>query len=152
MPRPEILFCLTTLIAVAVYPLRHPGIDDWRGRWSYTSSNFTDLAKFKDTMAIRASRNKVPSCQSTTHLFHTSMCCRTHGSSLTFDCTKLTVVMLSAVAYLFLAVATPHIPSTRRITAGAKVPPVLPTKKIHAAKARQMIPTMNRSFLIYRYL
>ena len=67
--------------------------------------------------------------------------------------TKITVVGLKkCVAYLFLAVATPHIPSTAMAIAGATVPPVVPTNKIHAANARQMIPTMNLSFLIYRGL
>ena len=56
------------------------------------------------------------------------------------------------VAYLFLAVATPHIPRTAMVIAGATVPPDFPTNKIHAANARQMIPTMNLSFLIYRDL
>jgi len=36
-------------------------------------------------------------------------------------CTILTIVTLSAVAYLFLAVATPHIPSRKRTIAGAGV-------------------------------
>lgn len=67
--------------------------------------------------------------------------------------TKITMVGLKKwVAYLFLAVATPHIPSTAMVIAGATVPPVVPTNKIHAANARQMIPTMNLSFLIYRDL
>ena len=39
----------------------------------------------------------------------------------------------------FLVVATPHIPSTARDIAGATVSPVVPTNKIHAANARQII-------------
>jgi len=31
LPRPAILFCLIVLIAVVVYALRHPDIDDWLG-------------------------------------------------------------------------------------------------------------------------
>jgi len=65
---------------------------------------------------------------------------------------KITTVGLKKFVYLFLAVATPHIPSTAMVIAGATVPPVVPTNKIHAANARQMIPTMNLSFLIYRDL
>jgi len=56
------------------------------------------------------------------------------------------------VSYLFLAVVTPHIPSTAMTIAGATVPPVVPTNKIHAANARQRIPTMNLSLLIYEDL
>jgi hypothetical protein len=51
-------------------------------------------------------------------------------------------------AYLFLAVATPHIPSIAMAIAGATVPLFVPTNKIHAANTKQMIPTMNLSFLI----
>ena len=40
---------------------------------------------------------------------------------------------------VFLAVATPHIPSTARDIARATVPPVVLTNKIHAANARQII-------------
>ena len=56
------------------------------------------------------------------------------------------------VAYLFLAVATPYIPSTAMAIAGATVPPLVPANKIHAANTRQIIPTVNLSFLIYRDL
>ena len=67
--------------------------------------------------------------------------------------TKITIVGLKKWgAYLFLAVATPHIPNTAMVIAGATVPTVVPANKIHAANARQMIPTMNLSFLIYRDL
>lgn len=59
------------------------------------------------------------------------------------------VGLKNLVSYLFLAVATPHIPSTAMAIAGATVSPVVPTNKIHAANARQTIPTMNLSFLIY---
>ena len=56
------------------------------------------------------------------------------------------------VDYLFLAVAIPHIPSPAMAIGGATVPLVFPTNRIHAANARQMIPTMNLSLLIYRDL
>jgi len=50
--------------------------------------------------------------------------------------------------YRRLEIAIVIIPSIATAMAGAAVPPLAPAKNIHIAKAIQMIPTMNLSFLI----
>ena len=58
-------------------------------------------------------------------------------------------LVLNLVYYLRLEIAIIVIPSIKTAIAGATVPPFAPARNIHIAKAIQMIPTMNLSFLIY---
>jgi hypothetical protein len=56
-------------------------------------------------------------------------------------------LVFNPVYYPRLEIAIIVIPSIRTAIAGATVPPLAPAKNIHTAKAIQMIPTMNLSFL-----